>query len=71
VREARFHPSARAEEQRLAAAVDWYRSRLLSQGRAAEIAGIPQADFVDVLAARRIEVAQVEVDELANELGDR
>lgn len=55
---------------RLAAAIDWYRRGLLSQGRAAEIAGVPRADFIDALAARRIEVVQVEVDELGGELGD-
>lgn len=57
-------------EVRLAAAVDWYRRGLLSQGRAAEIAGVPRADFIDALAARRIEVVQVEPDELPRELGD-
>jgi predicted HTH domain antitoxin len=56
-------------EVRLAAAVDWYRRGLLSQGHAAEIAGMPRADFIDALSARRIEVAQVEADELAGELG--
>ncbi len=57
-------------EVRLAAAIDWYRRGLLSQGRAAEIAGVPRADFIDALAARRIEVVQVGVDELGGELGD-
>lgn len=56
-------------EVRLAAAIDWYRRGLLSQGRAAEIAGMPRADFIDAPSARRIEVAQVGVDELAGELG--
>jgi predicted HTH domain antitoxin len=55
---------------RLAAAIDWYHRGLLSQGRAAEIAGVARADFIDALAARRIEVVQVEGDELRRELGD-
>lgn len=44
----------------LAAALDWYRRGLISQGRAAEIAGIPRADFIDALTARQIEVVQVD-----------
>ena len=63
-------PAEMQAEVRLAAAIDWYRRGLLSQGRAAEIAGIPRADFIDALASRQIEVAQVGVDELAGELGD-
>ena len=43
---------------------------MLSQGRAAEIAGVPRADFIDALAARRIEVVQVDPDKLPRELGD-
>jgi len=52
------------------AAIDWYRRGLLSQGGAAEIAGVSRADFIDALAARRIEVVQLEGDELRRELGD-
>ena len=54
----------------MAAAIDWYRRGLLSQGGAAEIAGVSRADFIDALAARRIEVVQLEGDELRRELGD-
>ncbi len=63
-------PAEMPAEVRLAAAVDWYRRGLLSHGRAAEIAGVPRADFIDALAARRIEVVQVEEDDLRRELGD-
>jgi predicted HTH domain antitoxin len=53
---------------RLAAAIDWFRRGLVSQGKAAEIAGIPRADFIDELAARKIDVFQVDFDELRREI---
>jgi predicted HTH domain antitoxin len=53
---------------KLAAAIDWYRRGLVSQGRAAEIAGIARADFIDALAERKIDVVQVEPDELEQEV---
>lgn len=51
----------------LAAAIDWYRRGLVSQGRAAEIAGIPRADFIDALAERKVDVIQVDLEELRRE----
>ncbi|NJL27264.1 MAG: UPF0175 family protein [Thermoanaerobaculia bacterium] len=62
-------PRELAKDVRLAAAIDWYRRGLVSQGRAAEIAGIPRADFIDALAARKIEVVQVDLEALDRELG--
>jgi predicted HTH domain antitoxin len=58
--------STREAEQdvRLAVAIEWYRRGLISQGRAAEIAGIPRADFIDELAARKIDVIHVDLEEL-------
>jgi len=47
---------------RLAAAIDWYRRGVIFQGRAAEIAGVARADFIDALAARWIEVVQIDFD---------
>jgi predicted HTH domain antitoxin len=37
---------------------------LVSQGRAAELAGISRADFIDALAVRRIDVVHVDDDDL-------
>ncbi len=34
----------------------------------AEVAGIPRADFIDALAARKVEVVQVDADGLSEEL---
>jgi predicted HTH domain antitoxin len=55
-------------EVRLAAAIDWYQRGLISQGKGAEIAGIPRADFIDALGARKIEVVQVDFDSLERDL---
>lgn len=55
---------------RLAVAIEWYRREMISQGRAAEVAGIPRADFIDALAARHIPVVQVDPEDLDRELGD-
>jgi predicted HTH domain antitoxin len=61
-------PRELEREVRLAAAIDWYSRGLISQGRGAEIAGVPRADFIDALAARKIEVAQIDFDSLDREL---
>lgn len=65
----RRSPREISVEIRLAVAVDWYRRGLVSQGRAAEIAGFPRADFIDALAARGVEVAQIDFDGLEEEIG--
>jgi len=61
-------PQELSEEIRLAAAIDWYRRGLISQGRAAEITGLSRADFIDELAARQVEVVQVDLEGLDKEL---
>ena len=45
----RKSPDDFAKEMRLAAAVKWYELRLVSQERAADIAGLSRAEFVDAL----------------------
>ena len=55
-------------EGRLAAAIDWYRRGLISQGRAAELAGVARADFLDALAARKIDAFTVDVATLRREI---
>lgn len=64
----RKSPGEVEREVRLAAAIDWYRRGLISQGRAAELAGLPRADFLDALAARKIDVFEVDIAELKREL---
>ena len=67
--ELRSSPEAVEKDVRLAAAIEWYRRGLLSQGRAAELAGVPRADFIDELARRKVEVFSVDLEELRAETG--
>ncbi len=45
----RQDPTTFTSELRIAAAVKWYELQKISQGRAAEIAGLSRAEFVDAL----------------------
>jgi predicted HTH domain antitoxin len=62
-------PAGFAQEMRLAAAVKWYELRLVSQGRAAEIAGISRSEFLDALGRFRVTPYQMEADEILAEAG--
>jgi predicted HTH domain antitoxin len=57
------------KDVRLAIAIEWYRRGAISQGRAAEIIGLTRADFIDELAARKIDVIQLDLEELKREIG--
>lgn len=61
-------PGELAQDIKLAAAIDWYGRGLLSQGRAAEIAGVSRAAFLDALAARKIPVFAVDIEALREEI---
>lgn len=54
-------------ELRLAAAVKWYERGMVSQGRAAEIAGISRAEFIGTLGRFGVSPFQTTVDELVAE----
>ena len=60
-------PVAFARELRVAAAVKWYEMRLVSQARAAEIAGLSRAEFLDMLGRFRVTAFQMDAQELAEE----
>ncbi len=64
----RLAPEEFARELRLAAAIQWYRQCVVSQGKAAEIAGLARADFIDELARRKVNVTQVDKEELEREI---
>ena len=54
---------------RLAAAIHWYSRGLISQGKAAEIAGLDRARFLDELFRRKVPAIQVTLEELREEFG--
>lgn len=62
-------PSDVEKDVHLAVAVEWYRRGLISQGRAAELAGLSRAEFIDELAARKIDTISVDVEELRSKTG--
>jgi predicted HTH domain antitoxin len=62
-------PEEFASEMRLAAAIHWYSQGMISQGKAAEIAGLSRIGFLDELFRRKIPAVQVTLEELRAELG--
>jgi predicted HTH domain antitoxin len=56
-----------ARQLRLAAAVKWYELRRVSQERAAEIAGLSRAEFIDSLAQFGVSPLQCTADEALEE----
>ena len=64
----RRSPEEFAREMRLAAAIQWYSRGMISQGKAAEIAGLDRTDFLFALAHARVDAIQVEGDELKREV---
>jgi len=64
----RLAPSEFAREMRIAAAVQWYAQGIISQGKAAELAQLTRAEFLDELFRRKVPACQVSADELADEI---
>ncbi len=64
----RKSPEDFAAEMRLAAAIHWYSQGLVSQGKAAEIAGVSRAEFLEELFQRKVPALQVTPEELREEL---
>jgi predicted HTH domain antitoxin len=66
----RKSPDEFVREMRLAAAVKWYELTLISQEKAAEIAGLSRADFIGELSRFRVSPFQYSAREMADELSD-
>jgi predicted HTH domain antitoxin len=64
----RLAPSEFAREMRIAAAVQWYAQGIVSQGKAAELAQLSRAEFLDELFRRKVPACQVSADELTDEV---
>ncbi len=64
----RRSPEEFAREMRLAAAMFWYSRGMVSQEKAAEIAGLNRAEFLKALVRNEMDVFQVDLAELKQEL---
>ena len=61
-------PDEFAQEMRIAAAVKWYELEQVSQGKAAEIAGLTRAEFIQALSRYKVSPFQYTEAELIQEL---
>ncbi|MBW4454654.1 MAG: UPF0175 family protein [Nostoc indistinguendum CM1-VF10] len=64
----RKNPEEFVQEMRIAAAVKWYELGEISQSKAAEIAGISRAEFINSLSRYRVDFMQYTAEDLAEEL---
>ncbi|MBI5050652.1 MAG: UPF0175 family protein [Nitrospirae bacterium] len=64
----RKDPTEFAKELRLAAAVKWYEMGVISQEKAAEIAGLTRAEFIFSLSRFNVSPFQYTAEEIEKEL---
>ncbi|MGD1858321.1 MAG: UPF0175 family protein [Leptolyngbyaceae cyanobacterium] len=63
-------PDEFAHEMRIAAAVKWYELEQVSQGKAAEIAGLTRAGFIQALSRYQVSPFQYTEADLIQELSN-
>ena len=66
----RTSPTEFVGELRLAAAVKWYELGMISQGKAAELAGVSRQKFLMALYRFKVSPFQVTPEELVREAAD-
>ena len=64
-----WSPASLAEELRVLWLLEQVRTRRLGHGKAAELADLPRAEFLRLMASHGIDALDFDSDELAAELG--
>jgi predicted HTH domain antitoxin len=67
----RQDPAGFVREMRVAAAVKWYENKVISQSKAAEIAGLSRSEFINALNQFKVSPFQYNADEIVSEVTDR
>jgi len=62
-------PDEFAQSLRIAAAIKWYESGIVSQGKAAQIAGLCREDFIVALGQFRVSPFQYSATDILREAG--
>ena len=64
----RRSPPELATEMRIAAAVQWYAEQVISQEKAAEVAGLSRVEFLEELRRRKVSAFQESFEDLVREI---